>query len=117
MRCNMNPFQQKLYDEFEDNCFKLLGVGSDRVREVLGEKGQDIDKLFTEAWDYGGAPHRPIVTCLAATAPFGRFSKMKLEIPVAILRTANPRTSLSNSFTCFLPSGTTSLAIVEDVSF
>ena len=56
MRCNMNPFQQKLYDEFEDNCFKLLGVGSDRVREVLGEKGQDIDKLFTEAWDYGGAP-------------------------------------------------------------
>ena len=41
----MNQFKEKLYEEFEDNSYKLLGVPSDRVREVLAERGEDIDVL------------------------------------------------------------------------
>ena len=38
----MNQFKEKLYEEFEANSFKLLGVPGNRVREVLSDKGEEI---------------------------------------------------------------------------
>ena len=47
--------KEKLYEEFEANSYKLLGVPGNRVREVLSDKGEDIDAEFEAAWDFGGA--------------------------------------------------------------
>ena len=55
MQCEHNIFKQKLYDEFEQNSYKVLGVPTDRIREVLGEHGEDIDAEFDAAWNFGGA--------------------------------------------------------------
>ena len=52
----MNQFKEKLYKEFEDHSFKLMGVPGNRVREVLAKRGEDIDARFEAAWDFGGAP-------------------------------------------------------------
>ena len=52
---NLDPFKEKLYEEFEANSYKLLGVPGNRVREVLAEHGEDIDADFEAAWDFGGA--------------------------------------------------------------
>ena len=57
MHCEPNPFKKKLDDEFEQNSFKVLGVPGDRVREVLGERGENIDADFEAAWEYGGASY------------------------------------------------------------
>ena len=35
----MDPFKKRLYDEFEDHAYKVLGVSGDRVWEILGERG------------------------------------------------------------------------------
>ena len=51
----MNQFKEKLYDEFEANSYKLMGVPGNRVREVLAKYGEDIDAEFEAAWDFGGA--------------------------------------------------------------
>jgi hypothetical protein len=51
----MNQFKEKLYAEFEANAYKLMGVPGNRVREVLAERGEDIDAKFEAAWDFGGA--------------------------------------------------------------
>ena len=51
----MNQFKEKLYEEFEANSYKLMGVSGNRVREVLAEHGEDIDADFEAAWDFGGA--------------------------------------------------------------
>ena len=50
----MNPFKKRLYDEFEDHAFKILGVSGDRVWEVLGERGHDIDADFEAAFEFAG---------------------------------------------------------------
>ena len=50
----MGPFKEKLYEELEANSYKLLGVPGNRVREVLSDKGEDIDAEFEAAWDFGG---------------------------------------------------------------
>ena len=42
----VDPFKKRLYDEFEDHAYKVLGVSVDRFREVLGEQGNDIDADF-----------------------------------------------------------------------
>ena len=55
MQCEPNTFKQKLYDEFEQNSFKVLGVPTDRIREVLSQHGEDIDAEFDAAWNFGGA--------------------------------------------------------------
>jgi hypothetical protein len=52
----MNQFKEKLYEEFEANSYKLMGVPGNRVREVLAKYGEDIDAEFEAAWDFGGAP-------------------------------------------------------------
>ena len=51
----MNQFKEKLYEEFEANSYKLMGVPGNRVREVLAKYGEDIDAEFEAAWDFGGA--------------------------------------------------------------
>ena len=55
MKYDSNPFKQKLYDEFEQNSFKILGVPADRVREVLGARDENIDEMIESAWEFGGA--------------------------------------------------------------
>ncbi len=51
----MDPFKKRLYDEFEDHAYEVLGVSGDRVREVLGERGHDIDADFEAAYEFAGA--------------------------------------------------------------
>ena len=51
----MNRFKKRLYDEFKDHAYKVLGVSDDRVREVLGERGHDIDADFEAAYEFAGA--------------------------------------------------------------
>ena len=51
-----HQFKQNLYDEFDANCHKLLGVGAKRVHEVLSARGDDLYDRFEKAWDGGGAP-------------------------------------------------------------
>ena len=51
----MNRFKKRLYDEFEQHAYKVLGVSGDRVREVLGERGHDIDADFEAAYEFAGA--------------------------------------------------------------
>ena len=55
MQCEPNIFKQKLYYEFEQNSFRVLGVPTNRIREVLSQHGEDIDAEFEAAWDFGGA--------------------------------------------------------------
>ena len=52
----MDPFKKHLYDEFEDHAYKFLGVCGDRVREVSGERGHDIDADFETDYEYAGLP-------------------------------------------------------------
>jgi len=51
----MDPFKKRLYDEFEDHAYTVLGVSGDRVREVLGERGHDLDAEFEAAYEFAGA--------------------------------------------------------------
>ena len=51
----MVPFKKRIYDEFETNCQHVLGVNSDRVREVLLDRGQDIFEEFEAAYEFAGA--------------------------------------------------------------
>jgi hypothetical protein len=51
----MSQFKEKLYEEFEANSYKLMGVPGNSVREVLAKYGEDIDAEFEAAWDFGGA--------------------------------------------------------------
>ena len=53
----MNEFRKKLYEEFEANCLHVLGVPLQRVREVLGQRGENIDEKFDAALQFGGAKH------------------------------------------------------------
>tara|TARA_B100000989_G_scaffold15917_1_gene10637 strand:+ start:1597 stop:1959 length:363 start_codon:yes stop_codon:yes gene_type:complete len=51
----MDPFKKRVYAEFEANCHYVLGIGGDRVREVLLERGQDIFEEFETAYEFAGA--------------------------------------------------------------
>ena len=51
----MDPFKKRLYAEFEDHCYKVLGVSGDRVREVLGDRGHDLNADFEAAYAFAGA--------------------------------------------------------------
>jgi len=61
----MNQFKEKLYEEFEANSYKLMGVPGNRVREVLAKYGEDIDAEFEDAWNFGGA--RFMRQCMSLT--------------------------------------------------
>ena len=51
----MDPFKKCLYDEFEAHCQNVLSVSSDRVREVLLNRGHDIFEEFEAAYEFAGA--------------------------------------------------------------
>ena len=51
----MDPFKKRIYDEFEANCQHVLGVSSDRFREVLLERGHYIFQEFEAAYEFAGA--------------------------------------------------------------
>ena len=51
----MDPFKKRLFDEFEDHAYKILGVTGDRVREVLLDRGHDIFQEFEAAYEFAGA--------------------------------------------------------------
>ena len=51
----MDPFKKRLYDEFEAHCQHVLRVSTDRVREVLLERGHDIFEEFEAASEFAGA--------------------------------------------------------------
>ena len=51
----MDPFKKRLYDEFEAHCQHVLRVSTDRVREVLLERGHDIFEEFEAAYEFAGA--------------------------------------------------------------
>ena len=51
----MDPFKNRVYAEFEANCHYVLGIGGDRVREVLLERGHDIFEEFEAAYEFAGA--------------------------------------------------------------
>ena len=55
----MDPFKKRVYDEFEANCHHVLGVDSDRVREVLLERGHDIFEEFDAAYEFAGVAFMP----------------------------------------------------------
>ena len=50
----MDPFKKCVYDEFEANCRHILGVSSDRVKEVLLECGHDIFQEFEVTYEFAG---------------------------------------------------------------
>ena len=51
----MDPFKKRIYDESEANCQHVLGVSSNRVREVLLDRGHDIFEEFEAAYELAGA--------------------------------------------------------------
>ena len=51
----MDKFKAKLYAEFESNCFKVFGLPGARIREILTFPGEDLFKMYEEAWNFGGA--------------------------------------------------------------
>lgn len=79
----MNQFKAKLYEEFEDNAFKLMGVSGDRVREVLGKRGENIDADFEAAWRFGGAP----------------FMRQEMSMTIAILELVYHETKIDRKLT------------------
>jgi len=83
MRCDMNPFKQNLYAEFESNCFKLLGVPSSRVREVFADRDTDINAKFEAAWNFGGAP----------------FMRQEMSMTIAILELVYHETEIDRQLT------------------
>ena len=54
-RLKMDKFKAKLYAEFESNCFKVFGLPGARIREILTFPGEDLFKMYEEAWNFGGA--------------------------------------------------------------
>jgi len=47
-----NHFKQNLYDDFDANCYNVVGVSGTRVHEVLSERGDDLYDLFEAAFEY-----------------------------------------------------------------
>ena len=54
----IDPFKKRVYDEFEANYRHVLGVSSDRVREVLIEHGHHIFQEFEAAYEFAGSAVR-----------------------------------------------------------
>ena len=54
MQCDPNPFKQKLYDEFEQNCWKVLAMSGADLRDIRANNGHDIYAEFEENLSYAG---------------------------------------------------------------
>ena len=67
-----NPFKQKLYTEYEQNCWKILGMSGIDLRDIHANIGHDIYAEFEENLSYAG--------------PF--FMRLSMQMAVAGYETA-----------------------------
>ena len=67
-----NTFKQKLYNEFEQNCRKILGMSGIDLRDIHANIGRDIYAEFEENLSYAG--------------PF--FMRLSMQMAVAGYETA-----------------------------
>ena len=47
----MNPFMQSLYQEFEENLYRLFGFTLDEFRKFEADQGDDIDGEFASIFE------------------------------------------------------------------
>ncbi len=47
----MNPFMKPLYQEFEENLYRLFGFTLDKFRKFEADQGDDIDAEFTSIFE------------------------------------------------------------------
>ena len=47
----MNPFMKPLYQEFEENLYRLFGITLDEFRKFEADQGDDIDEEFASIFE------------------------------------------------------------------
>ena len=47
----MNPFMKPLYQEFEENLYRLFGFTLDEFRKFEADQGDDIDEEFASIFE------------------------------------------------------------------
>ena len=47
----MNPFMKPLYQEFEENRYRLFGLTLDEFRKFEADQGDDVDKEFAAVFE------------------------------------------------------------------
>ena len=47
----MNPFMQSLYQEFEENLYRLFSLTLDEFRKFEADQGDDIDEEFASIFE------------------------------------------------------------------
>ena len=47
----MNPFMKPLYQEFEENLYRLFGITLDEFRKFEADQGEDIDEEFASIFE------------------------------------------------------------------
>ena len=47
----LNPFMKPLYQEFEENLYRLFGITLDEFREFEADQGDDIDEEFASIFE------------------------------------------------------------------
>ena len=53
----MNPFMQSLYQEFEENLYRLFGLTFDEFRQFEADQGDDVDEEFAAVFEKLGPLH------------------------------------------------------------
>ena len=53
----MNPFIKPLYQEFEENLYRLFGLTLDEFRKFEADQGDDIDEEFASIFEKLGPIH------------------------------------------------------------
>ena len=53
----MNPFLRPLYQEFEQNIYRLFGLTLDEFRKFEADQGDDIDEEFNSVFEKLGPLH------------------------------------------------------------
>ena len=47
----MNPFMKPLYQEFEENLYRLFGLTLDEFRKFEADQGDDVDEEFAAVFE------------------------------------------------------------------
>ena len=47
----MNPFMKPLYQEFEENLYRLFGLTLDELRKFEADQGDDVDEEFAAVFE------------------------------------------------------------------
>lgn len=53
----MTPFMKPLYQEFEENLYRLFGLTLDEIREFEADQGDDVDEEFASIFEKLGPLH------------------------------------------------------------